>query len=57
MKTVTIEIDDNYKDVIQFTCIGGCGMDVNICTKLAELADGCHFIISKDGKIEQRRDE
>lgn len=57
MKIATIEIDDNFKDAIQFTCIGAYMASVNVCSAVKKLDDGCHFIISKEGKIVQLRGE
>ena len=48
MKTIKIEIDDRYADVISITVIGvGSGM-LNVSTKCKEIIDGMTFKVEQE---------
>lgn len=57
MRIVKIEVDDKFAEVIQFSCIGREGERMNVCYSAYALDNGCHFIVSKEGKIVQSRGE
>lgn len=54
MKTITIEIDNTYADIMSITLVGSVGYNVNLTTTALKITDGMKLNIDADGKITEK---
>lgn len=61
MKTVVIEIDDKYADILSFTCIGvkaeGFRTETNVTNKCIDLSKCTHVAILENGEMKGLKNE
>lgn len=54
MKTITIEIDNTYADILSITLVGRVGYNVNLTTTALKITDGMKLNVDADGKITEK---
>lgn len=57
MKKITIEIDENYGNVLTFTVVGRIGPVLNVATYAVDIEKTDGIVIDKNGKMVTNRDE
>lgn len=55
MKTITIEVDNNFATILSITLVGCVGDNVNVTTAALKITDGMKLNIDADGKITENK--
>ena len=54
MKTITVEIDNTYADIMSITLVGYNGGTINVTTAVPTITDGMKLNVDADGKITEK---
>lgn len=57
MKTITIEIDEKYAEILTITAIGRSGSVLNASTHACNLSKTSHIKIDENGKVWRRNEQ
>lgn len=55
MKTITIEVDNNFATILSITLVGYVGYNINVTTAALNITDGMKLNIDADGKTKENK--